>query len=291
MDRYAKDARWPIQELLKWAAEDFAARGIDTPRLDAELLLARALGCRRVDLYLRFDQCPDEPEREAFRELVKRRRGREPVAQILGSQPFHEIELAVEPGLFAPRPETELLVDEAIARLKTLGGEPTVLDLCTGTGAIALAMAQSIPVLRVWAVDLDPRAVAASSRNADRLRLSDRVTVLAGDLFAPADGLPPFDLIACNPPYVPTGDIASLMPEVRDHEPHLALDGGPDGLDLVRRLLLESPAHLRPGGWLLIEIGEGQAAAVIAAAPPTLLHEFTRLDLAGVSRIVIFRRT
>jgi release factor glutamine methyltransferase len=290
MDRYAKDARWPIQELLKWAAQDFAGRGIETSRLDAELLLAHALGCQRVDLYLRFDQCPGETELGIFRELVVRRRGREPVAQILGRKGFHDVEVAVASGLFAPRPETELLVDEALARLKQGGSEPSILDLCTGTGAIALALAHALPDLRAWAVDLDPRAVASAADNSARLGLAERVTVLEGDLFAPVADLPPFDLITCNPPYVPTAEIAGLMPEVRDYEPQLALDGGPDGLDLVRRLLAEAPAHLRPGAWLLIEIGEGQAATVVQLAPSSLLHEFTRTDLAGIPRIVIFQK-
>jgi release factor glutamine methyltransferase len=291
MDRYAKDARWPIQELIKWATDDFTGRGIDTPRLDAELLLAHALGCRRVDLYLRFDQCPDEPALAAFRALVVRRRGREPVAQILGSKGFHDIEVRVGPGMYAPRPETELLVDESLTRLRKLGRDDvTVLDLCTGTGAIALALAHALPALRAWAVDLDERSVAAAADNACRLNLADRVSVLPGDLFAPVADLPPFDLITCNPPYVPAAEIPNLMPEVRDHEPRLALDGGPDGLDLVRHLLAEAPSHLRPGGWLLIEIGEGQAPTAARLAPPSLVHEATRLDLARIPRIVIYRK-
>jgi release factor glutamine methyltransferase len=291
-DAESQKAVWTRQALLKWAGEDFARRGIDTPRLDAELLLAHALGCKRVDLYLGFDSCPTGEERERFKALVLRRRTREPVAHIVGRKAFHDIELLVPAGTFVPRPETELVVDEALSRLRRWGpGAVTALDLCAGVGPIGLALAHAWPELRVWAVDCDERAVAALRDNAGRLGLSDRVTALVGDMFTPVPTAMLFDLITCNPPYVPAADIALLMPEVRDHEPRRALDGGEDGLTLIRRLMAEAPGRLSPGGWLLMEVGEGQAATVAALAGPGLHHEQTRADFAGVPRTLIFRKT
>jgi release factor glutamine methyltransferase len=287
---HAAPVIWDRRELLRWAADDFARRGIATARLDAELLLARALECRRVDLYLRFDECPGPEPLERFRELVKRRRAREPVAHILGTKEFHDLELAVAPGVFVPRPETEILVDEAIARLR--GQDPRrtrVLDLCAGTGAIALAIALAVPGLSVQAAELDPATRDLAQQNAQSLGLNDRVTVFLGDLFDAVPDPSRFDLITCNPPYVPGAEIAGLMPEVRDHEPRLALDGGPDGLDVIRKLLTHAPARLRPGGTLIIEIGEGQEKEIITLAPPGLAHQATRADLAGCPRIMIFK--
>jgi release factor glutamine methyltransferase len=276
---------------LKWAADDFGRRGIDTPRLDAEILLAQALSVKRVDLYLRFDQHPGDDALARFREAVKRRRDRESVAAIIGKKAFHDIELAVSEGVFIPRPETELLVDEALARLRALNRPcPRILDLGCGSGPIALAVAKAWPEARVLAVDLNPKAIALTAANAARLGLEDRVNVREGDLFAPAGEEAVFDLVLCNPPYVPSAEIPKLMPEVREHEPALALDGGVDGLDFIRRLMAEAPARLEPGGWLLMEVGEGQAQAAVAMAGDHLVHESTRKDLRGVPRIVIFKR-
>lgn len=290
MDNAGKSEKaWTIQELLKWAAEDFANRGIDTPRLDAELLLAFALSVKRVDLYLRFDQVPDPEALGRFRDAVKRRRDREPVAYIIGLKGFHAIELVTERGVFVPRPETELLVDEAAARLKDTTA-PLILEIGGGTGAVTLALAAALPSARLWATDLDPRAVELTRANARRLGFEERVAVIQGDLFAPVKDMVPFDLIVCNPPYVPHPELDRLMPEVRDHEPALALDGGPDGMDFIRRLIAEAPERMKALGWLMLEVGEGQAAAVAAMAGAELHHESTRKDLRGVPRIVIFRK-
>lgn len=282
---------WTYQELIKWATDDFAARGIDTPRLDAELLLAHAFGLRRVDLYLRFDQRA-EPEEglDLFRDHVRRRREREPAALILGSSSFHDIELAAPPGVFLPRPETEIMVDEAIEILRPQDPrEAPVLDLCSGGGALALALAKALPGLQVSGVDISADAVRAARANADALGLSGRAVFIEGDLFGPLGPDRRYAAITCNPPYIPSGEIEGLMPEVRDFDPRAALDGGPDGLGLVRRAIGEAPSRLRPGGHLLFEIGEGQARAVEALAGARLVHVKTRKDLAGIERIVIFR--
>jgi release factor glutamine methyltransferase len=286
------DKFWTIGELLKWAAEDFKKRGIETARLDAEVLLAEALGLKRMDLYLRFEQEPPAEPLGRFRELVRRRREREPVAHILCRRDFHAIQLFCPPGRFVPRAETELLVDEAVSRLKTLPADrpPRVLDLCAGTGAVGLAVARAVPAARVALVDVDPEAGAVVNENIRGLGLSDRADFRAGDLFAPVTG-GVFDVVVSNPPYIASDEIDGLMPEVSVHEPRLALDGGTDGLDVVRRLLLESANFLAPGGWLLLEVGEGQAETAAALPAPGLCHEASRADIRGCLRVVVFRRT
>ena len=285
------DKFWTIGELLKWATEDFKSRGIETARLDAEVLLAEALGLKRMDLYLRFEQEPPSDALTRFRELVRRRREREPVAHILSRRDFHALQLFCPPGRFVPRAETEVLVDEAVARLQTLPADRplTVLDLCTGTGAVGLAIARAAPAARVALVDVDPTAAAAVNENIRRLGLSDRADFRAGDLFAPVAG-GVFDVVVANPPYIATAEIDGLMPEVSVHEPRLALDGGPDGLDVVRRLLATAVDFLMPGGWLLMEVGEGQAETAAALPAPGLCHEASRADIRGCLRVVIFRK-
>ncbi len=255
-------------------------------------MLAHAYQLKRVDLYLRFDQRADQQEPLArFREAVKRRRDREPVAYVIGAKPFHDLELLVPPGVFVPRPETELVVDEAVARLRLLNpNEATLLDLCAGSGAIGLALAHACPGLKVTSVDLDPALAQVIGDNAARVGVNERVEFLRGDLFGPVPPDRTFNLVTCNPPYVPTAEIETLQPEVRDHEPRRALDGGEDGLDLVRRLLDEAPRRMKPGGWLFVEIGEGQAPMVAAMAAEDLIHETTRTDLGGCERIVIFNK-
>jgi len=284
-------SNWTISEVLKWTADDFAAKGIDTPRLDAEMLLAAALGCPRVKLYMDYDQVPPEDALSKFREYVKRRRDRESVAHILGSKGFHDIEVAVGPGRFVPRPETEILVDEAVLHLRKAGIKaPRLLDLCTGTGAIALAVLKAVPGLSAWAVDIDPEAKKLVIHNAEKNGLSDRVEFREGDLFGPVKDLAPFHVITCNPPYVPSGELPSLMPEVREHESHLALDGGEEGTDIIKKVLEGAPSHLESGGRLLFEVGEGQAPLLPGLAPAGMVHEYTREDLAGIERIVIFTK-
>ncbi len=292
-DRSARPrpGEWTVGELLKWAEADFREKGIDSPRLDAEILLAHSLSMKRVELYTRYEELPGEEGLARFRQAVKRRRNREPAAYILGFKEFHDITLSVPAGRFIPRPETELLVDEVLAVLKKaeLKGR-VILDIGTGTGAIPLAILHALPLVEAVAVDLDPTAGEAVTKNAAALGLADRIRFLAGDGLEAAADLAPFDHITCNPPYVPSATIAELQPEVRDHEPRLALDGGEEGLDFIRRLAEETPPMLRPGGRLFLEIGEGQEKAMGALAGKGLVLEKIRNDLQGIPRIVIFRR-
>ena len=249
--------RWTVLKLLNWTTDFLRKKGSESPRLDAEVLLAHVLGWQRVALYTHFADEPAEPKRSAFRELVKRRADGTPVAYLVGRKEFFSLPLAVTPAVLIPRPDTETLVVEFLNRLKQMPA-PRVADIGTGSGAIALACLNEHPGAIAFATDISPDALAIARQNAESLALLDRLTLRQGDLLTPiaADG--PFDAILSNPPYIPTQTISLLEPGVRDHEPHLALDGGPDGLEVVSRLIDQALPLLKPGGFLIIEIGSDQ---------------------------------
>ncbi|MFZ5586471.1 MAG: peptide chain release factor N(5)-glutamine methyltransferase [Thermodesulfobacteriota bacterium] len=283
---------WTIGKLTTWAAEHLAGRGVSAPRLSGELLLAHSLGLRRIDLYLRFEQPLTPEELAAFKALILRRRAGEPVAYILGRREFYGLDFKVGPGVLVPRPETELLVEEALRRLRR-EPEPRLLDLCTGSGAVACAVLANLPEATAVGVDLSPEALGYAQANAAALGLAGRVTWLAGDLWdavAPAGGF--FPVITANPPYVTETEWPGLSPEVRDFEPRLALVGGADGLDLARAIIAGAGAFLRPLGWLLMELGAGQAPAAQALASAAgIFCEITTIkDLAGVERVLACQR-
>jgi release factor glutamine methyltransferase len=273
---------WTVLKLLRWTADYFNGRGIDNPRLDAELLLAETLGLNRVGLYLNFERPLQAEELAAYRERVRRRANREPLAYILGRTEFWSLSLEVTPAVLIPRADTELLVEEALTRLAA-GGR--VLDVGTGSGALAIALAHERPECVIVAIDVSSAALSVAAENAGSHRVAERVCFVQQDLTVLPAG--PFDLIVANPPYIPSGELAALMPEVRDFEPHLALDGGRDGLDAYRALTRQVDGALAPEGWLLVEVGIGQAAAVqelfVAAG---LTEIFTARDLAGIERVV-----
>jgi release factor glutamine methyltransferase len=229
------------------------------------------------------------PDHEAarYRELLARRAAREPLQYLLGWEDFHGLRLAVSPDVLVPRPETEGLVQWA---MEALAGrpDPAIADLGTGSGAIACALARAIPAAEVLAVEVAAGALAVASRNVRELGLSARVRLLAGDLFAPLGSLSAsLDLVVANPPYLPSALIASLPPEVSRHEPRAALDGGPDGLGVIRRIVVGAPAVLKPGGWLLMEIGEDQAGSVASLmAAEGFSGIRARRDLNGVERYI-----
>jgi release factor glutamine methyltransferase len=251
---------WSIRRLLTWTEGFLRDKGIESPRLEAQLLLAHTLGCKKIDLYVRSEEEPTEAQRNAYKALIKRRVEGCPVAYLVGRREFFQLDFDVNPSVLIPRPETEFLVMEALRLLK--GREnPRVLDIGTGTGCVALSVAKQLPTADVTAIDVSPEALAVAKANAERLGLAERVLFLEGDLFAPVAG-ETFDLIASNPPYVGTEEFPGLAREVRDFEPRLALDGGPDGLAVYRRLISAAPAHLEPGGSLLLEIGSTQEQAV-----------------------------
>lgn len=263
----------------------FRQRGIDTPRLDAELLLCHVLGVQRLALYLAHDRPMSAAELEALRPLVKRRADREPVAWLLGTKGFHALDLQVIPGVLVPRPDTEALVEAALEWIPVDADPVYVADVGCGTGAVGLSVAHARPGARIYATDRSPEALACTRRNVEALRLGNRVAVLDGDLLAPIPKARPLDWVLSNPPYIPSGAIDALEPEVSRHEPRLALDGGDDGLDVYRRLIPEAAKRARQG--VLVEVGHDQAARVLALFRRAGLGDLrTWNDLAGIARVV-----
>ena len=279
-------AAWTVEAVLSWATADFRGRGIDTPRLDAELLLGRALGASRIQLIMDAKRTLEAEELGAFRDLVKRRRGRQPVAYILGAREFYGRTFRVDPRVLIPRPDTEVLVDVALERTRALSMSARTLDLCTGSGCVAVTIARERPTSFVMATDLSAGAIEIARHNAQRLGAYN-VATRRGDLYdALADDCR-YDLITANPPYIPSREIADLQPEVRDHEPRAALDGGSDGLDILRRVVSGASARLRDGGVLVVEVGAGEApAAAQLMAQRGLQHIEIRRDYGRIERVV-----
>jgi release factor glutamine methyltransferase len=274
--------RWTVLKLLQWTADYFRDKGIESPRLDAELLLSATLEMDRVALYVNFERPLIADELARYREKVRRRADREPLQYILGETEFWSLPFSVNPAVLIPRADTEVLVEEA---LKRIDGCSSVLDVGTGSGAIAVALAHEKPEIKVTALDCSEDALEVARGNARRNGVVERVACLAGDLNSLPPG--PFDMIVSNPPYIPSRDWEQLMPEVRDHEPRLALDGGDDGLEAYRRIAVQAVQLLTPGGWLLVEVGIGQAAVVGALFKAAGLTEVgQRDDYAGIPRVV-----
>lgn len=276
-----------LVQVLERTTHWLAGRGVDSPRLDAELLIAHLLGLERLQLYLKFDRPFSDDELDRLRLLVRRRGDREPMAWILGERGFHAVELQVRPGVLVPRPDTETLVEAALSLLPDGDDAAPVFiaDVGCGSGAVGLAIAAARPCARVYATDLSEDALTNTRANVQGLGLGDRVAVLRGDLLDPIPAHRPIDWVVSNPPYIPSGDIDALMPEVSRHEPRLALDGGEDGLDVVRRLVTVSRSRARRG--LLLEIGHDQASAtarLLEAAGFVQVRSWP--DLAGIDRVV-----
>ncbi len=273
---------WTVLKVLKWTAGYLQEKGVEGARLDAELLLAEVLQLDRVGLYVNYDRPLEATELAAYRKLVGRRARREPVAYILGRSEFWSLPLAVSPEVLIPRPDTEVLVEEALQRAD---GENRILDVGTGSGAIAIALAHELPDAQVVAIDLSDAALAVAKENARSNSVAERISFQQGNLRHLPSG--PFELIVANPPYIPQGDLASLQPDVRDYEPHLALAGGSDGLDCYRILAAQSLQCLTAGGWMLLEVGIGQAEDVRQLLMQEgLVDVFCRNDYAGVARVV-----
>ena len=274
---------WTTLSVLNWTSGRFAERGIASARLDAEVLLAKVLGLTRVGLYTAFDRPLDEGELASYRELIKRRLAGEPVAYLVGEQEFWSLPLHVDARVLIPRRDTETLVEVGRA-----AGGRRIADVATGSGAVALALAKELPEARIVATDVSAGALAVARQNALRHGLAERVELRLGDLVAPLDGV--FDLIVSNPPYVPSHQIATLAAEVR-REPRAALDGGPDGLDVVRRLVAAALPHLADGGTLAIEHGYEQGEKVRALFTAAGYREVaTTKDLGGNERVTAGKR-
>lgn len=281
------DTAWSIGRVIRWAAEDFARKGFASARLDAELLLGHVLGVDRIRLIVDSARPLEERELTAYRELIKRRRRGEPIAYIRGEREFYGLTFKVDQRVLVPRPDTETLVETALQRTKDRSLYGRALDLCTGSGCVAIAFAKSRPTWRVTGSDISPHALAVARDNAERLGAVFNTSLVEGDLFAALPSGARFDLITGNPPYIARPEIAELQIDVRDFEPRLALDGGEDGLDLVRRIVEQAPEFLEPGGVLALEIGFGQASAVAELFAARGFREVVRdRDYAGIERIV-----
>ena len=283
---------WSIKSALDWTVTYLTEKADEHPRRSAEWLLSAATGLSRVELYAYHDRPLSDEERALLRDGVRRRATGEPLQYVTGEVAFRHLVVKVRPGVLIPRPETEVLVDSVLGAVDAAiaaRGEALVADICTGSGCIALAIAQERPEARVVATDLSPLAVQVTAENAERLGLATRVESFEGDLFSPLarDLLGGFDVVISNPPYVPSADVPDLPAEVAGFEPHLALDGGVDGLGIYRRILLDAQAWLRPGGLLAVELDERMVRT--AAAEALQWYEDVRVveDLTGRDRIVI----
>ncbi|WP_288271046.1 peptide chain release factor N(5)-glutamine methyltransferase [uncultured Mitsuokella sp.] len=319
------DKIWTIGRILKWTEQYFRDKGIESPRLDAEVLLAHVLEKQRIYLYVHFDEPLQPAELAAYREMIKQRVLRVPVAQILGEKEFMGLTFKVTADTLVPRPDTEILVQAAVERLKAMKGEAKtpedevladgeeassaanrdeaavdvsqeplrIADIGTGSGAICLSVLHYLADTAADTVDISPEARAVAEENAASIGLADRVTFHTGDLLQPLRGMT-FAAILSNPPYIPEADIAGLAPEVRLKEPHTALSGGRDGLDFYRRLAKEAPAMLVPGGFMAFEVGIHQAepVAALAKANPLIARTEILPDYAGIDRVVVgWRKT
>jgi release factor glutamine methyltransferase len=277
---------WTIEDVLRWATDDFRARGMESPRLDADLLLASALGTTRVQLFVDARRPLSAEELARFRELVKRRRTREPMAYILGSREFYGRTFKVDRRVLVPRPDTEALVEASLERTRGVSMSMRALDLCTGSGCVAITLERERPTSLVFAADASEAALAVARDNALRLGAT-RVAFRLGDLYGALEPGLRFDLVTANPPYIATGEIEQLQPDVRDFEPRQALEGGADGLSLLRRVVADGTAHLVPGGVLAVEVGAGQAPAVEALfASAGFAAIERRRDYARIERVV-----
>ena len=277
---------WTTLKILDWTKEYLTGKGIENARREAEWLLCAAMGLDRMGLYLNFEKPLSEDELAVYRALVTRRGRREPLQHILGTQEFCGMDFEVSPEVLIPRHDTETLVMEALARHPEARN---VLDIGTGSGCVAVALAKLLPDAKITATDISESALIVARRNA----VSNGVNVefLHGSLFKPLAGRC-YDLIVSNPPYIPSADIAGLDPEVRDFDPTGALDGGTDGLKIYRTLIPEAAAHLNPAGWLLVEVGVGQSSDVARIFRECGCYEesITVIDPGGIERVVGARK-
>lgn len=280
-----------IHEALDLAVEALEDSGVPGARLDAERLLASELGKDRSYLLAHFQDSVPEPNAERFLARVTERRRGKPLQYLLGWQEFRGLEFEVTPAVLIPRPETELLVDAVVERFS--GGSPTLADVGTGSGCIAVATAVALPDARVIATDLSKDALAVARRNAIRYNVDDRIQFLSGDLLLPLSALgleEKLDCVLSNPPYVAERDLSALQREVRDWEPHLALVGGLSGLDIFRRLLPQALRFLKPGGTLIMEIGYNMQAEISQLFNAAWNLESIRDDFSGIPRIVVAQK-
>ncbi len=284
---------WTIKDLLKVSADYLKEKLIDSPRLTAEVLLTHQLRTNRVNLYLNLDQPLNESEVSGYRELIRRRIQREPLQYITGVQEFWSLNFMVDSRVLIPRPETELLVEQAIALFQTTPEQDrhhiNILDIGTGSGALAVTLAKEIKSSRIWATDISPEAIELARLNAEKHKVSDRIEFKEGNLLqAQKDQELTFDIIVSNPPYVSVEEYNGLPPEVRDYAPRLALDGRKGGMYYIQKIIEDCPIFLNPGGWVLLEMAPMQTEEAIKhIGTLDTFHEITRIkDYSHQYRIV-----
>ncbi len=279
---------WTVGELLNWTATYLAEKGVEFPRLDAEVLLAHALDCKRIDLYgFRFNEIAEPAARERYKDLIRRRLEGCPVAYLVGRKEFFGLIFEVSPAVLIPRPDSELVVTECLTLAKKMS-QPRIIDIGTGSGNLAVSVAHQCPEAEVTAIDVSPEALAIAERNAARHGVNSRMRFLTGDLFAPVPPEERFDFVISNPPYIPREDLEKLPVGVRAYEPRAALDGGPGGFEVFDRLIDEARTRLKPGGHLILEIGapqETEARRRIGAYSEYELADTVR-DYSGHPRVL-----
>lgn len=287
---------WCIKALLETATDYLTEKGIENARLNAEVLLAHQLHIRRISLYLNFDQPLSAEEVSGYRNLIRRRLKHEPLQYITGTQEFWSLSFEVNPHVLIPRPETEILVEQAVRLSKRINNNASlrILDMGTGSGIISVALAKEILHGSITATDISEKALDTALRNAQQHGVSERITFLEGDLFEPLmDERTPFDLIVSNPPYVCSHELPNLLPEVAVYEPRLALDGGRDGMDYLMRIIDKAPRFLLPGGWLLLEMSPHQVEKALSAIHKAGVYRTAPVikDFSHLQRVVTAQLT
>jgi release factor glutamine methyltransferase len=292
------DGQWTVRRILEWTAPFLARKAVDSPRLSAEMLLAHVLAVPRIRLFMEYDSPLPDAALATYRDLVRRAADHEPVAYLTGRAPFFSLDFHVTRDVLIPRPDTETLVEAALSLLRKQPAieSPRILDLCTGSGCVAAALAANCKSATILAIDNAPAAAAIAVKNIEQLKLSDRVTIAIGDLYSPLETAAdkrPFDMVVANPPYIPTAQIPTLDKSVRDYEPLPALDGGPDGLAIHRRILAGAAAHLSSAGHILLEIAfdQGPRAKELATQYPDLSNPRLLKDHAGHDRVLALSKS
>ncbi|QDV18909.1 Release factor glutamine methyltransferase [Gimesia panareensis] len=282
---------WTVRRILDWTTAHLAKHGSDSPRLDAEVLLAYSRNCERIRLYTNYEDVVTEQQRATMRSLVQRRSNAEPVAYLVGKREFFGLDFFVDQNVLIPRPDTETLVMELVEEAQKLTA-PQILDLCTGSGCVAIAAASNCPNASFLATDISEAALSIAQKNAETNGLRERIQFLKSDCFAQIPAGAQFDLIASNPPYIPDAEIETLEADVRQHEPRLALAGGTDGLDFYRKIIQEAIPCLKEGGQLLLEFSPEQEAALreLLTASGNYRNIRVKTDLAHRSRVIIAQK-
>ncbi len=282
---------WTVRRILDWTTAHLTKHGSDSPRLDAEVLLAFARNCERIRLYTNYQDEVTEPQRTLMRSLVQRRAKAEPVAYLVGKREFFGLDFLVDRNVLVPRPDTETLVMELVDEAQKIAS-PSILDLCTGSGCIAIATAAHYSKASFLATDISAAALEIARKNAETNRVSDKIQFLQSDCFAEIPADTAFDMIVSNPPYIPDAEIELLEADVRQHEPRLALSGGADGLDFYRRIIQEAPSYLKEAGTLMLEFSPEQESALKELFETSGKYTDVRVkaDLAGRARVIISKK-